>query len=363
MSDFGSPAQITTVKALDPLGADEACAQLPGRNATADVRGLVAALRGLLPGSAATALFSADECIAAMRDLGMFLGSLKRHGVEPLHAVPEATPVLLELGRRTDMIPRDTVHHYTTWNPTGPRRRRYTAAPEEEALQDSVRMVLPRLREGLEICGSLDSLDLSHPLFAPFTDRLTEHVGSMVDSIDLVISKVSPVFFAQELRPYFEDIEVAGMRYLGPAAAQVPLWLIDQAVWASDRGETSYTEFIRDSLPYGLPRWRRYYEHRRDRPSLVTRLADALDTPLQEDVQPAAEAVARLLRVIVVFRGRHFGVARQAYAEEVRLYPMGSGGAGVDLLRQILDLTRENSFLVRPSKRAVSVHRTAEVTS
>jgi hypothetical protein len=298
-----------------------------------------------------------------MRDLGMFLGSLKRHGVEPLHAVPEAIPVLLELGRRTDMIPRDTVHHYTTWNPTGPRRRSYTAAPQEEVLQDSVRMVLPRLREGMEICCSLDGLDLAHPLFASFADRLTEHLSSLIESIDLVIAKVSPVFFAKGLRPYFEDIDVAGVRYLGPAAAQVPLWLIDQALWASDRGDPEYTEFIRDSLPYALPRWRMYYEHRRGLPSLVSRLTDALCTPLRDDVRPAALAVARMLRVIVVFRGRHLGIARQAYSEEVRLYPLGSGGAGIDLLRQILDLTRENAFLVRPRKRAASFHHAAEVTS
>lgn len=355
MSDFGSPAQIAAVQALDPLGADDACGLLPALNAAADVPGLVATVRSLVPDPAATALYSPDEALAAIRDLGVFLGSLKRHGTQPLHAVPELLPVLLELGRRTDMVPRDTVHHYGTWNPLGPRRRRYTTDPQEEILQESVRMVLPRLREGLEICGMLDELDPGHPLFASFADRLTEHVSTMVDSIDLVISKVSPIFFARVLRPYFEEIDVAGTEYLGPAAAQVPLWLIDQAVWASDRGDADYTAFLTESLPYGLPRWRRYYEGRQNQPSLVTRLAEALSTRSGEEIQPAAEAVARLLRVIVVFRGRHLGVARQAYAEEVRLYRHGSGGAGVDLLRQILDLTRENAMLVRPSRRPAKV--------
>jgi hypothetical protein len=71
--------------------------------------------------------------------------------------------------------------------------------------------------------------------------------------------------------------------------------------------------------------------------------------------------VARLLRVIVVFRGRHLTVARRAYHADVRLYDHGSGGASTDLLRQISDLTREAAYqvqaqgeLIRSSARVVT---------
>src|SRR5205807_6792119 len=107
------------------------------------------------------------------------------------------------------------------------------------------------------------------------------------------------------------------------------------------------------------PRWRDLYSAWRRRPSLVTRLASAYGESRGAAGAPSpalragAEALARMLRVIVVFRGRHLGVARQAYQADLRLYPVGSGGGSVDLLGQILDLTRENAQLARTS----GVHR------
>ena len=148
----------------------------------------------------------------------------------------------------------------------------------------------------------------------------------MVDSIDLVLRHVSPVFFAQVLRPYFEEITVSGRELLGPAAAQVPLWLVDQVIWATDRSEPGYDEFIRHSVPYSLPRWRSYYSRWSERRSVVSRLVDAyggLDGAVSGKESPVlrrgAEALARVLRTVVVFRGRHLGIARQAYQADLRL--------------------------------------------
>jgi hypothetical protein len=175
----------------------------------------------------------------------------------------------------------------------------------------------------------------------------------MVESISSVVDKVSPAFFTRVLRPYFEEIVVDNRTYLGPAAAQVPLWLIDEAVWASDRSERAYQDFLRHSVPYSLPRWRELHEMWAYQPSMVTRLIKAhSDDP--ESVEwfapslcASAVALARMLRTVSVFRGRHLGIARQAYREELRLYRLGSGGASVDLLRDILDLTRENVQLTK----------------
>lgn len=344
---LGFGIQIEAVSALDPLRADAACRRLRDMNAHSDVPGMIATLRELLPDLEQLAAYSTNDCLAAMRDLGVFLGSIKRHGTEPTEAVSEIVPVLLELGRRTHMIPRDTVHHYTTWNPTGERQRMYTGDPQEATLQESVRIVFPHLRDGVEICSVLTEFEPGHPMFAAFVDRLTDHLASMVEAIDVVISGVTPVFFARTLRPYFEEIVVDGSVYLGPAAAQVPLWLIDQAVWAADRGQPDYQEFIRDSVPYSLPRWRRYHDAWQRMPSVITRVVEAFDTAdASPGLRATAEALTRMLRTVIVFRGRHLGLARQAYQKDVRLYSVGSGGAGIDLLRQIVDLTRENARLV-----------------
>ncbi|MFI1799505.1 monodechloroaminopyrrolnitrin synthase PrnB family protein [Streptomyces sp. NPDC020379] len=351
--DHGNPLQIERVRALDPLAADAALARLPELNSRGDVPTLTAMLRDLTPSLDAVALCSTDECLAVMRDLGMLLGSLKRHDTEPAEAVPEVVPVLLELGRRTGMIPRDTVHHYTTWNPTGERQRSYTGDPQEFCLQDSVRMVFPQLRQGLELCDMLSWTDPAEQKFAAVLDELTDLLGAMVDSIDMVVKEVGPAFFARVLRPYYENVTLAGETYLGPAAAQVPLWLIDLSVWASDHSRPEYREFLRHSIPYSLPRWRELYDSWLHAPSLVTRLVAAFgtDPAVTERSEPqlleSAEALLRLLRVIMVFRGRHLGIARKAYQEDLRLFPVGSGGASVELLKQILDLTRDNANLTR----------------
>jgi hypothetical protein len=352
-TDHIAPEVIKKVRALDPLLADRVCRDLPVMNDQGAVPDIVAALRGLVPELSDVSAYSVHDCLAAMRDVGMFLGSLKRHSVEPTGIVPEVVPLLLELGRRTDMIPRDTVHHYTTWNPLGGRQRMYTGDVQEASLQLSVRLVLPHVRAGLELCDLLGEIAPDDPRFAQVVDELTQHLGAMVKSIDLVAKNVSPVFFARTLRAYFEGVMIDGKTYLGPAAAQVPLWLIDQAVWASDGCTPEYAEFIRDAAPYGLPRWRDLYSVWRNRPSLVTRLIRAYGkVPGEAEcrspaLRASAEALAQMLRVVIVFRGRHLGIARQTYQADLQLYPKGSGGSSVGLLRQILDLTRESALLTK----------------
>ncbi|MFB6891661.1 monodechloroaminopyrrolnitrin synthase PrnB family protein [Kitasatospora sp. NPDC056327] len=351
--DLGSSLRTAAIRELDPLAADALCLDMRRHNDRADVPALVEALRRIVPSLDDVAGYTVEACVAAMRDLGMFLGSIKRHGPEPVPLAPEALPVLLELGRRTDMVPRDTVHHYTTWNPTGGRQRMYTGDIQEAYLQESVRMVFPHLREGLELSERLSGADVADPKFAVLTDELTAHVETMVASIDMVVANVGPEFFARILRAYFEEITVDGRVLLGPAAAQVPLWLIDQAIWAADNSEPEYEEFLRDSVPYSLPRWRELYGRWTDVPSVVSRLVEAYgDDPEEAErripaLRQSAEGIARLLRVIVVFRGRHLGIARKAYDADLRLYPVGSGGASVDLLRQIIDLTRATVQLTR----------------
>jgi hypothetical protein len=245
------------------------------------------------------------------------------------------------------MVPRDTVHHYTTWNPVGHRRRSYTGDRQEYRLQDSVRMVMPELHEALAVCAALSDSAPDRPECAALLDELDGHLATMVQSIDMVAREVDPTFFARTLRPYFDEIAVGRRSFLGPAAAQVPLWLVDQLLWASDRADGTYAEFTADSVQYSLPRWRAYHHRWRRRPSLVSRIAVAAGCGDSPDLRRSAEALVRVLRTIMVFRGRHLGVARQAYRAQVRLFPTGSGGGTVELLQVILDLVRDNSLRTR----------------
>ncbi len=345
----------------DPLDADELLAALPTINARADTGALWALQRELADRTLTlldTRSVSDLESLAVMRDVGIVLGSVKRHGTEPLQITPELTPALLTLGWQTDLVPRDTVQHYTAWNPGGIRRRRYTDDPQEQHLQDAVSAVFPQLSASLTISSELSVLDPRDGRFPPLMSTLDTVATSMVTTIDHVVTNVSPLFFAQTLRPYYEEITVAGTCYLGPAAAQVPLWLVDLCLWASDRNGDAYRGFLADSLPYALPSWRGFHELHRARPSIVTRLADAFAVdPRNEDLHESAVATARLLKTLKTFRGRHMRIAKEAYAEDVRLYSHGSGGAPIALLQQILDLTRENETIVGSTARRHSPPR------
>ncbi|WP_340560424.1 monodechloroaminopyrrolnitrin synthase PrnB family protein [Streptomyces sp. GSL17-111] len=344
---YGSAEQIRAVRAADPLRADPVCARLPDMNARADLFALTGALRGLLPDAARLGGFTRDECLAAMRDLGIVAGSVKRHGVQPGRVVPELMPVLRELGRRTDMVPRDTVLHYCVWNPTGERRRTYTGEAPEHVLQDAVRQAFPRLHAALELGEELSRTEPWEPAFAPLVHGIGAHTTVMVDVIDQVAADVSPEFFARTMRPYFEEFSVDGLPYLGPAAAQVPLWLVDEVVWLSDAGVDEYEQFVLDSVPYGLPRWRALHAGWHGAPSAVGRLLTAADGPRKDAVRAGAAALVDLLRTVTTFRGRHLRIARAAYGEDLRLYPVGSGGGSVDLLQEVLLLTRQNARLAR----------------
>jgi len=163
------------------------------------------------------------------------------------------------LGRRTDMVARDTIYHYTEWNPPGDRRRMYTGDRQERALQDSVTLCLPDLRAAVDHCRELKTIEPADREFADRATELARHIVRLVTTIDLVRARVSPEFFARGLRPYFEDITVGREVLLGPAAAHIPLGLIDLALWASDCDGERYAVFCAESARYNPPTWRRLY--------------------------------------------------------------------------------------------------------
>lgn len=343
------------VQALDPLDLDRTVRALPALNATADIGGLVAVLMSAVPSTRQIADFSLPECLAAMRDLGIFAGSIKRHGVEPVENAPGLETALLSLGARTGMIPRDTVHHYVTWNPPGSRERLYTDEQMEILLKSSVRRSLPRVTAAIDLCETLHEVDPAEIEFTYKANELVTLLRSMEDAIESVVATVTPDFFARTMRPYFEDFRVAGRAYLGPAAAHVPLGLIDLCLWASDHSDETYAEFWKDSAQHALPQWYPMYAAWPQMPSVVTRVAEALrETPDAPNLEASAEAVSRALRSLVNFRGKHYAIAKKAYTEELRLYPVGSGGGSIALLEGIMTLTRENSRLLRDSRHGVS---------
>ncbi|MFH9619199.1 monodechloroaminopyrrolnitrin synthase PrnB family protein [Streptomyces pratensis] len=358
--DVTSEERNEEVRRLDPLELDEDLRVLPKMNEAADTAALAQVLAQALPPAEGIAGFTLPECLAAMRDLGMYLGSLKRHGVSAFDAVPGAVGPFEMLGRRTHMIPRDTVYHYTCWNPAGDRERLYTGHQMERSLIDAVRTCVPDLALAVEAGCSLQGEDACSPAHADRMASLALHIAAADKAMGSVISEVSPEFFARVLRPFFEDVRIEGRTYMGPAAAHVPLFLVDVLLWASDRGSREYSQFCDEVALHTLPHWRDRYAEWTTMPSVTSRVAAALgesrSAPAAEHARSSARGLRQALTSLTSFRGKHLVMARRAYKADVRLYELGSGGGSVGLLEEILALTRQNGSMAgAPSARQKSV--------
>lgn len=348
--DVISEEKNEQVRQLDPLRLDDELRVLPKLNMAADVAALVRVLGDALPSEESIAAFTTTECLAAMRDLGMYLGSLQRHGVSPFEAVHGATRSFQLLGGRTRMIPRDTVYHYTSWNPVGERERLYTGHPMERSLIDAVRTCVPNLARAVDIGKSLLDEDPAAPAHADRLASLASHIAVADTVMSGIRVKVTPEFFARVLRPFYEDVRVAGRVYMGPAAAHIPIFLIDLLLWASDRASPGYLQFCAEVSSQTLPQWQERYAEWANAPSITSRVVAALErsaSPAEDKhVESSAKSLRQALQTLTSFRGKHLVMARRAYHEELRLYELGSGGGSVGLLEEILALTRHNSAML-----------------
>ena len=324
----------------DPLGADGFLIGVPDLNRARDVD----ALGGFLADVAATdgvLDLDVDDSRAAMRDVGIVLGSIRRHGVQPCELVPQIEPVLLAWGRTTRLVPRDTVVHYGDWNPVGDRERMYTGDPQESALIDSVRQaahLIPAMavwvsaahHRGWGTPESIDALEMAAGFFDTYCANF-----------EMVRANVTPEFFAQQLRPYFEPITVGGRVPNGPAAAFLPLYLVDELVWGESQG--AHAAMIDDAVQYGPPLWDGLVQEMRRHPPMAEMLiADLQRAGHGAGLEQECRLASRIIHRLVEFRGRHAVLAERAYNAAISEFEHGSGGFTPDGLRQITRATLES---------------------
>ncbi|AZD55387.1 monodechloroaminopyrrolnitrin synthase PrnB family protein [Pseudomonas chlororaphis] len=344
-------ATHAAVAACDPLQARSLVLQLPGLNRNKDVPGIVGLLREFLPARGVPSGWGFVEAAAAMRDIGFFLGSLKRHGHEPADVVPGLEPVLLDLARATDLPPRETLLHVTVWNPAAAdAQRSYTGLPDEAHLLESVRISMATLEAAIAVTVELSEVPLRSPAFAPGCDELAAYLQKMVESIVYAYRFISPQVFYDELRPFYEPIRVGGQSYLGPGAVEMPLFVLEHVLWGSQSDDQVYREFKETYLPYVLPAYRAVYARFAGRPALIDRvLGEARVGARGEPVRAGLAALERVLKVLLRFRAPHLKLAERAY-EVGRSGPTtGSGGYAPSMLGDLLTLT----FAARSRIRAV----------
>jgi monodechloroaminopyrrolnitrin synthase len=331
------------ILSLDPLRFDEKIQLLHLLNRSGDTNEIIQLLYRSLPMPDQLDSYSYDESIAAMRDLGIFIGILKKNGIEPVEVVPELEYVLLVLMVKTDLPPRDTLLHYTVWNPPGDRIRTYTGLADEKCLIESVKMAMPSLFESIIQLAELHNQDLHGREFALSCLEIRKKMEDMVKGVVHAKKNVSSAVFANELRFYYDPIKVDYNKdYIGPGAVEMPMFVFDHLLWSSDCEDPAYTSFKEGYLPYNLPLIREIYRRFNGKASLLSRIEDNLNTKASPEYVRAAQAALDLCTVLKSFRMPHKKMAEEAYSHgDDHHKNQGSGGYSTDILQHIIRLQNE----------------------
>jgi monodechloroaminopyrrolnitrin synthase len=339
------------IAGLDPLQADELIKQVPQFNNERNTVALVLLLVDVLPSVTYLKTFDVYQANAAMRDIGLLLGSLKRHGVEPVNVIPQLEEKLNMIAQKTNLPPRDTLLHYTIWNPDGSRRRSYTGTDDELYLIDSVKIGMNPLVKGIYNLRNLYRTPLQYIEFKTICETTATHFESMVEAIVLARRKVSPAYFANELRLYFDPIILNEKIYLGPGAVEMPMFVYDHLLWSSDCQDPEYVTFKETYLPYVHTQMREIYKEFENKPSLITQVCHTLETlkTVKEKVDDDnLKAFMKLCILLKSFRMPHKKVAEEAYKQSEER-TKGSGGYSTDILSHILMLTNDRVNVLEES--------------
>ena len=329
---------------LDPLCFDNKLGTLHELNKNAETTGIIQLLYESLPMPDVLEKYSYEQSIAAMRDLGIFMGILKKHGIEPVEVVPELEYVLLVLMVKTDLPPRDTLMHYTMWNPSGQRMRSYTNLPDEKCLIESVKIAMPSLMESIFQLEALHNFEsLSGAGFEMACVSIRKKLDDMVKGVVFAKRNVSREVFSNELRFYYDPIKVDYNKdYIGPGAVEMPMFVVDHLLWSSDSTDETYRNFKEGYLPYNLPMIREVYWRADRTPSVLTRVEENLARDASQENVRAAQAALDLCTVLKSFRMPHKKMAEEAYAHSDDSHrEKGSGGYSTDILSHVIRLQNE----------------------
>ena len=358
-----------SVSTLDPLNASEKILALPRLNQRGDTTGIVSALVSILPTEACLSNWSDSQAAAAMRDIGLFLGSLKRHGMEPEEVIGELSLILKKLGEKTCLPPRDTLLHYVLGN-TGTQLplRTYTKFPKERILIEMTRSGYHALLSAMSPLKQLFHTSVCESRFSVQCEIIVECLNQLSHDLGVVYQKLGAEFFVKEIRPYFESIRVDGDEYLGPGAVGLPLFVIDQLLWSSCVDDAEYTGFKESHLASTLPTVRELYFSHKNKQAVVDRVIVELkqlvsygyDRDAYTLVSTNLQSLNHIFKKLLSFRKPHLKLAQNAYQHtpEVR-FEKGSGGYHPDILIKVLNHTLAAERRLKQAQQQFEQHAVA----
>ncbi len=330
----------------NPLDADQILKRLSICNEEEKISEIITLFQNILPTSEKINSLDFFDKMAAMRDIGMFLGSLKRHNIEPLSVVPQAENILLQIANDTNMPPRDTLLHYSVWNPADENMRTYTTSIREGEIIKSLQLAIPHLETALHSFADTYEANITSENFGKSCEVVVNELEFLIDAIVSVYRKVPPLYFLEVLRYYYEPVMIAGKSYSGPGAVEIPLFLVDQILWSSNNIKPEYLDLKERGLPNILPHWREMYWNLKEKPSLSDKIIENLQQNDYEGetalmVKKNILLVDKVYTQLISFRLPHLKIADTSYGNNNPKFGKDQKGFGKSILAIILEMMRE----------------------
>ncbi|MEP0984302.1 monodechloroaminopyrrolnitrin synthase PrnB family protein [Ekhidna sp.] len=337
-----------TISNLDPLCADDIMKSIPKINEKGDIKSLSSILQSFCS-QIDLDNFNHFERLAAIRDVGIILGSLKRHNLEPIKCVPDIEPILIRYGQLTELPPRDILYHYTVWNPNNGRLRKYTNHHQEPDLIDSIRISIPHIRKATRLLITLMDID-PHSLESLETAfEIDSELRLFLNGLAHAKETVDPGVFINEFRPFFEPITVNNQEHGGPGAVTMPLHIFDFLLWGTSDKSKMVQDFTSDYVPYNTKDFRIAYKNVLGKPSYLDIIERAFEeTNHKKIIYPLIYAVSNWFKRINGFRMSHYKYAIQAYdGEYYHNFETGSGGHTTSDLNLLSEITKNNEERIK----------------
>ncbi|MHC0449371.1 MAG: monodechloroaminopyrrolnitrin synthase PrnB family protein [Candidatus Lariskella arthropodorum] len=261
------------VSSLDPLYFDELVSLIHDSNAQKNSSELIRILKTLAE-RAAIRDFNYYEKIAAIRDIGILLGSLIRLDIQPCDILPGLPDVLMKFAKDTDFPPRDTILHYTIFNPQNARIRSYTGLSDELLFIQNIRSgvfdVITAMHE-LVILYTISPLDEEFTLCAE--NILAKLTVSLYKCLALAAQVASSEVAANKLMYFYQELTIDNQKYFWVNFIQACICIFDHILWSCSIAEELPIQEQKIDLLYMFPELRQIYKRFIDMPDLITKFS------------------------------------------------------------------------------------------
>jgi hypothetical protein len=235
----------------DPLSLDSYIAALPEQNLSGDTDSIQLSLDIAISNyDEITDKITDTDAVAALRDLDFLASSLLRHNIDPLQSTKKLGHSLVRLALRAQTIPRGTVYTYGLANPANDRLRTFTGSNEEKRFISAVKQSSLALEVSSNILSDVSFEKSSVIEISSALEEVARGCNVATQSIVDVHRSVSPSFFTNILRPYFEPLTINGRQFMGAGGAQMQLLSIERMIWGLDNKDDVYQDYFTENIEY-----------------------------------------------------------------------------------------------------------------